>query len=111
MPLLQSSRKPTDPAIQELEKACASIEEQARECEQILREAPQRMAAEKAERDSTIPPPDDLADRRRELRFYELVSRGQLRNERRAQAGSIVLLLLLVAATSALVMWVLQLTG
>ena len=109
MALLQSSRPPIEPTIEQLERESARIEEQAREYEQFLRDEPRRIAAAAAERAATLPPPDDLADRRRERRFYELACRGQIRNERRAQAGSTLLFFLLIAATAALVMWVLQL--
>jgi len=109
MPVLQTAPDPTELSLEELERKYADIEERARECEDFLREAPGRIAAEHAERAATMPPPDDLVDRRRERRFYELASRGELRNERRAQAGSSLLFLLLIIATSALAMWVLQL--
>lgn len=109
MPLLETAPDTSELSLEELERKYADIEERARECEQFLREAPERIAAAQAERARTMPPPDDLADRRRERRFYELVSRGELRNERRAQAGSTMLLLLLIVATATLIMWVLQL--
>jgi hypothetical protein len=110
MPTLQPASDSSDLSIKDLERIAADIEAQTRECEQFLREAPERIAEERAERAATMPPPDDLADRRRERRFYELVSRGELRNERRAQAGSTLLFMLLLVAATSLVMWVLRLT-
>jgi hypothetical protein len=42
-----------------------------------LREEPKRLAREKAERASTMPPPDDFKDRQREYRFNAAMTRGQ----------------------------------
>ena len=99
----------TDLTLEELKRKAADLERAEHDYEQFLLNEPKRIAAEAAERAATLPPPDDFADRRRERRFYELACRGQIRNERRAQAGSTLLFLLLIAATSGLVMWVLRL--
>ncbi|TAE76637.1 MAG: hypothetical protein EAZ65_06085 [Verrucomicrobia bacterium] len=81
------------------------LEEQIRsisaEPEKILREAQEQAV--------TLPPPDDLADRDRRKRFEENASRGQVRNQRRAQGLNLLLLVLLLAATSVLATWVFKL--
>jgi hypothetical protein len=55
---------------------------------------------------TTMPPPDDLADRRREHAFYTKLSRGEIKNERRYQARSAMLFLLLATAIAALSSWI-----
>jgi hypothetical protein len=73
-----------------------------------MRDEPKRIAREKAERATTLPPPDDFKDRQREYRFNAALTRGQLRNERRSQTASLLLFILLVTATIALSMWMLR---
>ena len=53
-----------------------------------------------------MPPPDDLEDRRREHKFYSQLSRGEIRNEHRYQARSLMLFVLLVTAILALSAWI-----
>ncbi len=79
----------------------AQIQSISAEPEKILREAQEQAA--------TLPPPDDLADRRRLREFEEVVSRRQVRNERRTQGRSLLLLMLLLAATALLTSWVVKL--
>lgn len=108
MPSLRKARKPDDATIADLKRQRETLDRQMQECQRLLREEPERRAREIAERAVTMPPPDDLADRLREKKFYAELSRGQLRNVRRSQAGSVLLFVLLVAATLALVMWMLR---
>lgn len=79
----------------------AQIRNMSAEPEKILREALEQAA--------TLPPPDDLADRRRLRKFEEVVSRRQVRNERRTQGRSLLLLLMLLVATALLTSWVVKL--
>ena len=114
MPLLRRTRKPRKPrkraehSLAEIERERRKLDRQLQQCRQRLREEPERCAREQAERAVTMPPPDDLVDRERERRFYALATRKQLRNVRRSQAGSVLLFVLLVAATVALMMWMLR---
>ena len=55
---------------------------------------------------STMPPPDDLEDRRREHKFYSRLSRGEIRNEHRYQTRSAFVFLLLVMGILALSFWI-----
>ena len=66
---------------------------------------PERLQREKLEREQTLPPPEDLADRIRESEFEEKVCRGELANRKRAQSRSLFLLFLLIAAACALLLW------
>jgi hypothetical protein len=108
MALRRASTKPSDPSVAELKRQQAELSRRMRATQRELREAPGRRAREQADRAVTMPPPDDFADRQRERKFYAELSRGQLRNVRRSQAGSVLLFILLVAATIALVMWMLR---
>lgn len=90
----------------------ARLEEEEREIERRIAEVeslPERLRREAEERAATLPPPDDLVDRKRRRDFEDKVSRGQVRNERRAQGRSLLLTLLLLAAIAALVFWAVML--
>lgn len=86
----------------------ALLEEKEREIARRIAEVeamPERLRREAEERAATLPPPDDLADRKRQRDFADKVSRGQLRNERRAQGRSLILTVLLIAVIAALAFW------
>lgn len=92
--------------LKELRRRELELERQRREMETVVRETPKR----KREAMATMPPPDDLSDRRRENKFYaELATRGQVRNEIRAQTGSVFVLLFLVIALASLILWMIRL--
>ena len=76
------------------------------ELENFIEEGPDRIRREIEEEITTMPPPDDLEDRRREYEFYTKLSRGEIRNERRYQAKSAILFLLLATAIAALTSWI-----
>lgn len=76
------------------------------ELESFIEQAPERIRKEMEEELTTMPPPDDLEDRRREHKFYTQLSRGEIRNEHRYQARSAILFLLLVTAIVALSSWI-----
>ena len=76
------------------------------ELENFIEEGPDRIRREIEEEITTMPPPDDLEDRRREYDFYTKLTRGEIRNERRYQAKSAVLFLLLATAIVALSSWI-----
>jgi hypothetical protein len=88
-------------AIREIERQLeAQIRDASAEPEKILREAQEQAV--------TLPPPDDLADRHRLRKFEQVASRGQVRNERRTQGRSLLLLFLLLTATAMLAAWVIR---
>lgn len=76
------------------------------ELEDFISGAPERIRQEMEDEITTMPPPDDLEDRRREHKFYSQLSRGEIRNEHRYQARSLVLFVLLVTAIFALSAWI-----
>ena len=76
------------------------------ELEEFIEGAPERIRREMEEEITTMPPPDDLEDRRREHKFYSQLSRGEIRNEHRYQTKSAFLFLLLVTAILMLSFWI-----
>jgi hypothetical protein len=74
-----------------LEKECAKL--------------PKKLALEQKERECTMPPLAEIEERRRRVAHEEIVSRGEVKNILRDQNRSIVLLVLLVAATGSLIWW------
>jgi hypothetical protein len=76
------------------------------ELEEFIEGAPERIRQEMEEEITTMPPPDDLEDRRREHKFYSRLSRGEIRNEHRCQTKSAFLFLLLVTAILTLSFWI-----
>lgn len=108
---MRRSRNHSDGGTEDLDELQA-IEDRRRALEeqiQSITAEPDKIRREAEEQAATLPPPDDLADRRRLREFEEVVSRRQVRNERRTQGRSLVLFFLLIAATIALGSWVLRL--
>lgn len=85
----------SEQALLALEKECADL--------------PRRLALELKERESTMPPLAEIADRKRRREHEETVSRGEAKNILRDQNRSLMLLFMLMTATSALVWWGLKL--
>jgi ferric-dicitrate binding protein FerR (iron transport regulator) len=108
---MRLSRTHLDEGDADLEELKA-LEERKRALEEQIQNAsaqPEKILREAQELASTLPPPDDLADRRRLREFEEKASRTQIRNERRTQGKSLLLLVLLLIATAWLVSWVITL--
>jgi len=76
------------------------------ELEEFIEGAPERIRREMEKEISTMPPPDDLDDRRREIKFYSRLSRGEIRNEHRYQTRSAFVFLLLVTGILMLSFWI-----
>lgn len=72
-------------------------------------EIPKKLALELKERESTMPPLQEIEERKRRLAHEELVSRGEVANILRDQNRSLMLLILLLAATGSLIWWGLKL--
>jgi len=92
----------------------ASLDEAQRELDAKIAELaalPEQLELEIREQERTLPPPEDLEERRRQRDFEERAARGQIRNERRTQGRSLLLLFLLLAATAAMIAWVVKLAG
>lgn len=89
---------------------------QLRETEQqLLRkereyaESRKRIAQERADSESMMPPLDEIQARIQRKQHEEIVSRGEVANVRREQNRSLLLLILLITATCTLVWWGLKL--
>jgi hypothetical protein len=90
--------------------------DQLRETEQRLMqrerefaESRQRIAQERIERESMMPPLDEIQVRMQRKQHEQIVSRGEVANVRRDQNRSLILLILLITATCTLVWWGLKL--
>ena len=108
---MRLSRSHADQGHADLDELKA-LEERKRALEEQIQSAsaqPEKILREAQEQAATLPPPDDLADRRRLREFEEKASRTQIRNERRTQGKSLALLVLLLAATASLLSWVIKL--
>jgi hypothetical protein len=68
-------------------------------------EIPKKLAQELKERESTMPPLAEIEERRRRKEHDMIVSRGEVSNILRDQTRSVMLLVLLLAATGSLVWW------
>jgi len=86
-----------------------AAEQRLRELEKECAELPKKLERERKERESTMPPLADFADRVRLHHYEETVSRGEITNVRRDQNRSLMLFFMLFVATASLVWWGLQL--
>lgn len=68
-------------------------------------EIPKKLALELRERETTMPPLQEIEERKRRLAHEEMVSRGEVANILRNQNRSLMLLVLLLAATGSLIWW------
>lgn len=68
-------------------------------------EIPKKLALELKERETTMPPLQEIEERKRRLAHEEMVSRGEVANILRDQNRSLMLLILLLAATGSLIWW------
>ncbi|RYD18582.1 MAG: hypothetical protein EOP88_22095 [Verrucomicrobiaceae bacterium] len=68
-------------------------------------EIPKKLALELRERETTMPPLQEIEERKRRLAHEEMVSRGEVANILRDQNRSLMLLVLLLAATGSLIWW------
>lgn len=88
----------------ELDQLRAREEELARR-EHEFAENHRRMAEERSERERTIPPLEEIQARMERIRHEQSVTRGEIANVRRDQNRSLMLLVLLLAATGTLIWW------
>jgi hypothetical protein len=73
------------------EKACAAV--------------PKKLALEQKERECTMPPLQEIEERKRRKAHEETVSRGEVANILRDQNRDLMLLALLLSATGTLIWW------
>lgn len=68
-----------------------------------------RIEQERIEQESTIPPLEEIKLREQRRKHEEIVSRGEIANVRRDQNRSLIILILLIAATASMVWWGMEL--
>lgn len=102
---LTRSRDPDPEELDELELRSRELDNKIAELEVL----PEQLELEIREREETLPPPEDLAERERQRHFEEQATRGEIRNERRTQGRSLLLMFLLLTATAAVISWIVRL--
>lgn len=93
------------------DKELQSLKEKERmlkEAEKEIIQLPAKLAREKLDRDSTMPPMAEILMRRDLKKFEENLSRGQIENVLRVQRRSLSLLLLLASTIALLLFWAYQ---
>ena len=103
MPLFNKTQEKDSSGLGKREEQLLS---RINELENFIETGPDRVRRQMEEEITMMPPPDDLADRRREHKFYAQLSRGEIRNERRYQTRGAILFLLLAAAIAGLSSWI-----
>ena len=92
--------------IESLSAQEQAIQERIRKLQDFVENGPELERAAEEDRLCTIPAPVEVKEREREKQFMEKLSRGELKNERRHQAKSGLLLILLIIATISIALWV-----
>ena len=80
-------------------------EQQLRQREKEFSENRKRIAQERIERESMMPPLDEIQVRMQMKQHEQIASRGEIANVRRDQNQGLMLLVLLVTATCTLIWW------
>ncbi len=101
----------TDPNIDALAQQEAELQNKIKEMKNFLEEAPAKLKQAEQDRMQTLPAPDEISERRREKEFFDRLSRGELKNERRHQAKNGVLLVLLLIAIVSMSLWIYRQLG
>ena len=99
--MAKSANLPEDRELAQLNELELDLFEQARRVEEQER----RIRRERAESEATIPPMDEIVIRAAQREHLDRVSRKEIENTRRDQSSGLFLLLVLCAATAALVWW------
>ena len=92
--------------IAEIERQNNALQAQIDELQSFIKEAPEKLQREEQERLQTMPAPDELTQRRRENDFSYRLTKGELKNERRHQARSTLLFILLFSAIICVSLWI-----
>ncbi|MBC7980138.1 MAG: hypothetical protein H7Y36_06205 [Armatimonadetes bacterium] len=66
---------------------------------------PAKLAKEKKDRDSTMPPMAEIKERQQINQFEQNLSRGQIENVLRTQRHSLAMMLLLATTTALMLFW------
>ena len=107
MGLFRKKKPATAEETLQLSRREEDISSRIQQLEHFIEEAPDAIRQRMEDELTTMPPPDDLEDRRREHQFYtQLLTRGQIKNERRYQARSALLFVLLSTAIAGVSSWI-----
>jgi hypothetical protein len=98
------SRQPVFKEELELDQI-RETEQQLRQREKEFAENRRRISQERIERESMMPPLDEVQVRMQLKQHEQIASRGEIANVRRDQNQGLMLLLLLIAATCTLIWW------
>jgi hypothetical protein len=102
------SDDPGGPDLDSLSARERELRTQIEQLQDFVEHGPEREMQAEEERMRTLPPPTEIQERLREKQFMEKLSRGELKNERRNQAKSGFLLMLLILAMLAIGYWIYQ---
>jgi hypothetical protein len=97
---------PEGPDLDSLSARERELREKIEQLQDFVDHGPEREREAEEERMRTLPPPSEIIQRKREKKFMEQLSRGELKNEKRNQARSGFLLFLLILATLAIGLWI-----
>lgn len=101
-----------EPELDALTEEAQALEEKMRQLESFVEKAPQLAKDHYDEQYATMPPPDELEDRRRERMFMaRTMSRNEVRNERRYQAQSGFMIFLLLLSAAAMIAWAIKIAN
>jgi hypothetical protein len=98
------SRQPVFKEELELDQI-RETEHQLRQREKEFAENRRRIAQERIERESMMPPLDEVQVRMQMKQHEQIASRGEIANVRRDQNQGLMLLVLLITATCTLIWW------
>lgn len=92
--------------IADIQRQKDALQTQIDELQSFIKDAPEKLQREEQERLQTMPAPDELSQRRRENDFSNRLTKGELKNERRHQARSALLFVLLFSAIISVSLWI-----
>ena len=103
---LKPGPPPEGPDLDSLSARERELREKIEQLQDFVDHGPEREREAEEERMRTLPPPSEIIQRKREKKFMEQLSRGELKNQKRNQAKSGFLLFLLILATLAIGLWI-----
>lgn len=96
-----ASRSRKQPPLSDLDQAELDLFHREKETSEYLK----RIAEERVERETMIPPMEEIQIREREREHEVAVSRGEIANVRREHTRSLLVLILLIAAICTTLWW------
>ena len=102
----KTATTPDGPNFDSLSARERDLKEKIEQLQDFVEHGPDREREAEDERMRTLPPPSEICERKREKKFMEQLSRGELKNEKRNQAQSGFLLFLVILAILAIGLWI-----